>query len=164
MKTDRLAASEGDHRGPVDEACRTNTRAMLVFIDDSDEVALAAIRRAASEVILLPDLVVRRVPSVTDGRLRLTSRQVEVLSGLTRGLTNKAIGRELGISHFTVRAHVARLFQIFEVTSRSELQMRGTQFDPKKSTPPNDACTGSVHRVAPGRPKTKPMPSVQERI
>jgi DNA-binding NarL/FixJ family response regulator len=40
---------------------------------------------------------------------RLTSREREVAMGLARGLTNKQIGRELGISHRTVEIHRARL-------------------------------------------------------
>lgn len=38
----------------------------------------------------------------------LTSREREVVAGLVRGLTNKQIGRELGISHRTVEIHRAR--------------------------------------------------------
>jgi DNA-binding NarL/FixJ family response regulator len=40
---------------------------------------------------------------------RLTAREREVATGLARGLTNKQIGRELGISHRTVEIHRARL-------------------------------------------------------
>lgn len=40
---------------------------------------------------------------------RLTAREREVAMGLARGLSNKQIGRELGISHRTVEIHRARL-------------------------------------------------------
>lgn len=48
----------------------------------------------------------RRVsrPSVAS----LTGREREVVAGLVRGLTNKQIGQELGISHRTVEIHRAR--------------------------------------------------------
>ncbi|UNK78679.1 LuxR C-terminal-related transcriptional regulator [Sphingopyxis granuli] len=39
---------------------------------------------------------------------RLTAREREVVAGLVRGLTNKQIGAELGISHRTVEIHRAR--------------------------------------------------------
>ena len=39
----------------------------------------------------------------------LTFRECEVLEALLRGLTNKQIGIELGISHRTVEVHRARL-------------------------------------------------------
>jgi DNA-binding CsgD family transcriptional regulator len=38
----------------------------------------------------------------------LTLREREVVAGLMRGLTNKKIGQELGISHRTVEIHRAR--------------------------------------------------------
>ena len=38
----------------------------------------------------------------------LTEREREVVAGLVRGLTNKQIGQELGISHRTVEIHRAR--------------------------------------------------------
>lgn len=42
---------------------------------------------------------------------RLTLREVEVVGGLVRGLTNKQIGLELGISHRTVEIHRSRLMR-----------------------------------------------------
>jgi FixJ family two-component response regulator len=41
----------------------------------------------------------------------LTHREMEVVAGLVRGLTNKQIGQELGISHRTVEIHRARLMR-----------------------------------------------------
>ena len=42
---------------------------------------------------------------------QLTHRELEVVDGLVRGLTNKQIGQELGISHRTVEIHRARLMR-----------------------------------------------------
>lgn len=41
----------------------------------------------------------------------LTEREREVVAGLLRGLTNKQIGQELGISHRTVEIHRARVMR-----------------------------------------------------
>lgn len=49
----------------------------------------------------------RRHPSLDD----LTEREREVVAGLVRGLTNKQIGQELGISHRTVEIHRARVMR-----------------------------------------------------
>ena len=49
--------------------------------------------------------------AVGSGLDLLTRREAEVVSGLVRGLTNKQIGAELGISHRTVEIHRARLMR-----------------------------------------------------
>lgn len=51
----------------------------------------------------------------------LSLRLEQVLRLVGQGMSNKAIGRQLGISHFTVRNHVARLLRIYEVRNRDEL-------------------------------------------
>ena len=50
----------------------------------------------------------------------LTARQCEVLELLGRGLTNKAIGRQLDLSENTVRGHVQAILAVLQVTNRSE--------------------------------------------
>jgi len=50
----------------------------------------------------------------------LTPRQLEVLNLLFRGLSNKMIGRQLGLSENTVRNHVQALLMALKVSSRSE--------------------------------------------
>ena len=50
----------------------------------------------------------------------LTVRQVEVLTFLNQGLTNKAIAKKLFISENTVRGHVQLLLMALKATSRSE--------------------------------------------
>jgi DNA-binding NarL/FixJ family response regulator len=51
----------------------------------------------------------------------LTQRQFEIAVGVMRGLSNKGIGRELGISHFTVRNHLSRILLLLGLSSRQEL-------------------------------------------
>lgn len=54
----------------------------------------------------------------------LTPRQLEVLRLLHRGLPNKAIGKQLGLSENTVRGHVQALLAALEVSSRSQAAFR----------------------------------------
>ncbi|MGB3847053.1 MAG: LuxR C-terminal-related transcriptional regulator [Sphingopyxis sp.] len=51
----------------------------------------------------------------------LTRREVEVIAGLVRGLTNKQIGAELGISHRTVEIHRSRLMRKLGVSTLAAL-------------------------------------------
>lgn len=50
----------------------------------------------------------------------LTSRQKEILSLLRKGLTNNEICKTLNISANTVKAHLANIYKILEVTNRTE--------------------------------------------
>lgn len=50
---------------------------------------------------------------------QLSPRQHEVLLLLAQGLSNKEIGRILGISPFTVRVHVSSIFEALGVSSRA---------------------------------------------
>lgn len=51
----------------------------------------------------------------------LTERQLDVLKSLMEGLSNKEIGRQLGIAPGTVKIHLAALFKYFAVRNRTEL-------------------------------------------
>jgi DNA-binding NarL/FixJ family response regulator len=48
---------------------------------------------------------------------QLTPRERDVLAGVARGLTNKAIAAELGISRRTVEAHRESLMRKLEIHS-----------------------------------------------
>lgn len=50
----------------------------------------------------------------------LTPRQVEVLGLLARGLPNKRIARELGLSEATVKVHLLAIFRVLQVRNRTE--------------------------------------------
>jgi DNA-binding CsgD family transcriptional regulator len=50
----------------------------------------------------------------------LTPREIEVLSLLAEGATNKSIARRLGISVHTVKFHVASLLDKFEAIGRTD--------------------------------------------
>ena len=60
-------------------------------------------------------------PAKAAGRgSQLTPRQLEVLSELCLGRSNKAIANSLGLSENTVRVHVAAILEQFGVYSRTE--------------------------------------------
>ncbi len=55
---------------------------------------------------------------------KLTTREMEVLALVAKGLTNKAIGVQLGISDRTVQGHLAHIFTKLQANSRTEAVMR----------------------------------------
>ena len=55
-----------------------------------------------------------------DPSLRLTSREVTVLSLMTKGATNAVIARELFISEGTVKSHVKRILRKLNASNRAE--------------------------------------------
>ncbi len=54
----------------------------------------------------------------------LTDRELEVLTLVAQGFTNKAIGVQLGISDRTVQGHLAHIFSKLHAGSRTEAVMR----------------------------------------
>lgn len=82
---------------------------------------------------------------------RLTERQLECLL-LSATMTDKDIGRHLGISHHTVSLHVREALRRLEVSSR-KAALRRLAGDPLygpegMAAPPNPA----LHQPAPGDP------------
>ena len=58
------------------------------------------------------------------GTLPLSSREREVLERIVDGRSNDEIGGELGVATRTVEAHLTRLFEGYDVRSRTELATR----------------------------------------
>jgi DNA-binding NarL/FixJ family response regulator len=58
------------------------------------------------------------------GAFRLAPLERKIVQGLVTGRSNDEIARELGVARKTVEAHLTRLFELFEVTSRTELALR----------------------------------------
>ncbi|UCC77042.1 MAG: response regulator transcription factor [Anaerolineales bacterium] len=80
------------------------------------------------EPALSPDITEAVLRTVREGRPAgsveqvepLTQREVEVLRLAAQGLTNRAIGQELGISDRTVQGHLANIYGKLAVGSRTE--------------------------------------------
>lgn len=84
----------------------------------------------AGEMYLSPVLSARMVTSMLhraeDARPRiseLTEREQEVLRLVAAGLSNKRIGRELGLHEKTVKHHMTRIFAKLKVSNRTEAAM-----------------------------------------
>jgi NarL family two-component system response regulator YdfI len=96
--------------------------------DTSRENLLDTIQAAAKgETLLRPEILARvlsasaasRPVSINQTDLQLTERELEVLQSAARGERNKEIAYKLGITERTVKAHLASIYQKFNVDSRA---------------------------------------------
>ncbi len=114
---------------------------LRVYLDLSNAVTrrrMAALLRADGEVALVgtaedADLVVseRVVATAAPGALAqggaLTARELEVLRLVARGLGNKEIAADLGITTHTVKYHLAAVLEKLGVRSRTEAVSLGVR-------------------------------------
>jgi two-component system nitrate/nitrite response regulator NarL len=90
------------------------------------ETFLSALRFVLQGNVYVPPLMLaaseaqRGSGAAPQALSRLTERQVEVLKLLCRDLSNKEIGRALGLSDKTVKAHITAIFRTLNVVSRSQ--------------------------------------------
>lgn len=80
-----------------------------------------AIRAAArGESVLSPAVATRVVNRVrTDNRTALSSREIEVLTAVARGHSNKDAARALHVSEATIKTHLLRIYAKLDVTDRT---------------------------------------------
>ena len=74
---------------------------------------------ARGETVLAPAIAARLVRRTTGAAQTLTSREVEILELLARGLANKELARRLLVSEATVKSHLAHVYGKLGVDSRA---------------------------------------------
>jgi len=72
----------------------------------------------SADVALVPPTTIVSVSA--DGDVPLTPRELEVLTLLAEGLSNKAIARRLGISVHTAKFHVGALIDKLDAVGRTD--------------------------------------------
>jgi len=133
---------------------RANHREVGVLVltaYDDDPYVLAVLQAGANGYVLktaAPDELIKAIQNVNQGKSvldnkvaqkllerisgerdapiveDLTDRELEVLSLVAKGFTNKAIGVQLNISDRTVQGHLAHIFGKLQAASRTEAVMR----------------------------------------
>ena len=86
----------------------------------SSEVLAHAIARVLAGDVFLPEGFDSATPDSQAASPALTPRQRDVLRLLNRGLPSKLIARELGISEYTVKDHIASILRILGVRNRTQ--------------------------------------------
>jgi two-component system, NarL family, nitrate/nitrite response regulator NarL len=87
----------------------------------------AALRAAAAGLSVRPRSLPGPLfgPAAEETAPLLTPREVEVLTALAEGLSNKAVAKRLGISPHTVKFHVEQLFHKLGAGCRAEAVAKG---------------------------------------
>jgi DNA-binding NarL/FixJ family response regulator len=122
---------------PLDGVAGVRARApqavLVVVTGLTDAALLDAVRACGVAAILSktadPELLMEAIGAHVPGlhameAEHLPPRQTEVLALLAEGLTNKEIGRRLGISPATVKIHVARLISGLGAVNRTDAVVR----------------------------------------
>jgi DNA-binding NarL/FixJ family response regulator len=103
----------------------------VVPSDASPEELGAAVAAVAQGLVVLPravaDGALAEAPAAEELSEPPTAREGEVLGLLARGLSNKQIARELGISEHTVKFHISSLYAKLGVGNRAEAVSRGAR-------------------------------------
>lgn len=121
-----VVLSATEDRGLVRELIALGV-AGFVPKSDAAEVMLQAIRLVLAGGTYAPLRLLgdgrgdgRSEPAVAAPAAGLTPRQLEVLGLLARGLPNKRIARELGLSEATVKVHLLAIFRVLNARNRTE--------------------------------------------
>lgn len=118
-----------DSREDLAAALRMGARGYLLKDMDPQDVLDAITRAARGELVVAPAMAAKLAGLLEEGPRRaaqggsleqLTVREREILAQVARGLSNKAIARELGISHDTVKLHVRHILSKLGFSSRVE--------------------------------------------
>ncbi len=122
-----IMLTAADDRDQVAAAVSHGARGYLLK-DVSHEELCAAVAHALDGMDLVePSL--RRALTTREANgvpaVQLTERELQVLTGMSQGKSNSAIGRELYLSEDTVKTHARRLFRKLEVNDRAQAVARG---------------------------------------
>jgi NarL family two-component system response regulator LiaR len=104
------------------------------LLKDADPREVVRAVRAAhrGDALLDPSVAARLVDAIaqppgTEPSERLTPREQQVLAQIARGLPNKLIARELGISEKTVKTHVGHVLAKLGVSDRTQAALQAVR-------------------------------------
>ena len=110
--------SSFDYEEEIYRAAKAGASGYLMK-DSTRTQIVEALRRVAGGHLHFPNGFAERIAE-REGRIGLSPREQDVLMMISKGLTNKEIGRALLISQFTVRNHVNHILEKLEAGDRTE--------------------------------------------
>lgn len=119
------AADSGDIRAVIEAGARgfIPKTATGKHLAHAVELLLAGGSSVPADLLLPPELEDKQ-PSWPSG---LTSRELDVLKGVARGLSNKEIGLELNLAEVTIKLHLSAVFRKIGARNRAEAAVLATK-------------------------------------
>jgi DNA-binding NarL/FixJ family response regulator len=108
----------------VARAVAAGARGYLVK-DASREEFLATVGCALAGAVIRRGAAAARSTSTSESLPSLTEREMQVLTGMSRGQSNSEIGKELYLSEDTVKTHARRLFRKLGAADRAQAAALG---------------------------------------
>jgi two-component system nitrate/nitrite response regulator NarL len=127
LDTKCIVLTVSDAEGDLLEALRSGADGYLLK-DMEPEDLCASLKKAISGITVLHESLTEILKNALlnptlnkkDDDVSLTEREREILECLAKGLNNKTIARQLGISDTTVKVHIKHLLSKLKLTSRLE--------------------------------------------
>jgi two-component system, NarL family, response regulator len=113
-----IVLSSFEFEEEIYRAVKAGARGYLLKETSRDEIVAAIVAVHAGRQYFPPAISQRLADRAH--RSALSPRELEILEMLSRGFTNKEIGRAFGISRHTVRNHINNINQKLEVCDRTE--------------------------------------------
>jgi DNA-binding NarL/FixJ family response regulator len=120
-----IALTTWDGDTDIQRALESGARGYLLKDVVSDEVA-SSIRQVHAGRRVIPAEVAKRLAEFTP-RIELTARELEVLTYMAKGLSNKQIGAVLSVAEATIKVHVLHILQKLDAADRTGAVTIGIQ-------------------------------------
>lgn len=135
-----LILTVSDEEEDLASALRAGAQGYLLKNMEPAEVVDAIQRADKGETVVAPQMTAKLVTLLDSKKGKatslinqLTARERQILAYLAKGESNKAIAKELGISHDTVKLHVRNILSKLNLTSRVEAAVFAVE---QRLTPP----------------------------
>ena len=116
------SASRADVRAAVQAGARA-----YIPKTSSPEFFAHALQMVLAGGTSIPAELLAEEPAPDDGLGQLSPRERDVLKGLAQGLSNKEIGRALGLAEVTIKLHLRNIFRKLDVKNRAEAAVRAVK-------------------------------------
>ena len=131
-----LTVSEYEH--DLATALRNGACGYLLKTMEGEALTLAILRAMRGESVVADEMTGKLFAAFRDARTpaqaapvsplaQLSPREQDILRGIARGASNKAIARDLGIAETTVKIHVQHVLRKLDVASRVQAAVIATE-------------------------------------